>query len=82
MRVSGTIKKSEEEAIRRARLHIRRAQRASISARVAAVGDGGNVHGGEAATNVEDYENDMGMFHGIEDREEIGGAEECDEDED
>ena len=30
VRVSGTIKKSEEEAIRRARLHIRRAQRLSI----------------------------------------------------
>ena len=74
MRVSGTIKKSEAEAIRRARLHIRRAQRASGRGKLGAVRvDTIN------AVDDEDDDDDVEMFNGIEDREEVGGADEDDE---
>jgi ribonuclease P/MRP protein subunit POP5 len=58
VRVSGTIRKAEEEAIRRARLQIRLAQQSN---------------GGEASTAVKavdhavDNEGDLTMLNGIED---------------
>ena len=69
VRVSGTIKKAEEEAIRRARLCIRRAQRAS---------KGGGLLVGEGI----DVDDDVQMFGGIEDPDERGGAEEIIDDDD
>lgn len=53
VRVSGTIRKSEEEAIRRARLHIKRAQRL----------------GGETGLPIAglDEDGDLDMGNGIED---------------
>ena len=71
VRVSGTIKKAEEEAIRRARISIRRAQKASKK---------GNMVTGLNATddqnlnlgNDEDGVVDMGFANGIEDPDEPG----------
>jgi ribonuclease P/MRP protein subunit POP5 len=65
VRVSGTIKKAEEEAIRRARLSIVRARRAAEG------------KAGVADTLSED-EFDMSMAGGIEDRD---GKDDVDEDE-
>jgi len=77
VRVSGTIKKAEEEAIRRARLSIVRAKRAAAGGRV--------VMGGEAAA-VDDpmaVDDDLGMANGIEDIDEAGDVDEgADEDDD
>lgn len=67
VRVSGTIKKAEEEAIRRARAVIVRAQRAKGDAAAATVG------GGEV-----DEDGDLDMTNGIEDNDE--GTEDDDED--
>ncbi|KAK5132289.1 hypothetical protein LTR08_009197 [Meristemomyces frigidus] len=82
VRVSGTIRKAEEEAIRRARLHIRRAQRAVaiVSGAIGAVGggDGDMVDAMMGEGEVEE-EDGVGMFGGIEDFEEGGGAEEEEE---
>lgn len=60
VRVSGTIRKSEEEAIRRARLQIRRAQRANGGDADAAV---------KAVDGAVDAEGDLAMADGIEDFE-------------
>lgn len=61
VRVSGTMRKAEEEAIRRARLQIRRAQRATGGETNAAV---------KAVENAVDDEGDLAMLGGIED---LGG---------
>ena len=64
VRVSGTIRKAEEEAIKRARLSIRRAQRAAKGTATAAA---------EVATTagaLEDDDLDVSMVNGIEDRDE------------
>ncbi|OQO09554.1 hypothetical protein B0A48_04956 [Cryoendolithus antarcticus] len=59
VRVSGTIRKAEEEAIRRARLAIRQAQR---------VGGDGIIAGGVAGRHgAVDEDEEMGMEGGIED---------------
>jgi ribonuclease P/MRP protein subunit POP5 len=69
VRVSGTIKKSEEEAIRRARLLIRGAQR--LSGGVAATNGAGPHAATAAGASVAD-DDDLGMAGGIEDRDEDG----------
>jgi ribonuclease P/MRP protein subunit POP5 len=69
VRVSGTIRKAEEEAIRRARITIRRAQRPKEQATVTAAS-----MAGAASALVED--DDLGMANGIEDLEEPGDGEE------
>jgi hypothetical protein len=66
VRVSGTIRKAEEEAIRRARLQIRLAQRTTGGEANAAV---------KAVDDVVDGERDLAMLGGIED---FGGEEESD----
>lgn len=58
VRVSGTMRKAEEEAIRRARLQIRRAQRTTGGEANAAV---------NAVDTVVDGEGDLAMLDGIED---------------
>lgn len=58
VRVSGTIRKAEEEAIRRARLQIRLAQRTTGGEANAAV---------QAVDDVVDGERDLAMLDGIED---------------
>lgn len=58
VRVSGTIRKAEEEAIRRARLQIRLAQKSSGGEATAAV---------KAIDNAVDAEGDLTMLNGIED---------------
>jgi ribonuclease P/MRP protein subunit POP5 len=58
VRVSGTIRKAEEEAIRRARLQIRLAQRTTGGEANAAV---------KAVDDVVDGEGDLAMLSGIED---------------
>lgn len=67
VRVSGTIKKAEEEAIRRARAVIARAQRSKGDAAAATTG------GAEA-----DQDGDLDMTNGIEDNDD--GAEDDDDD--
>lgn len=74
VRVSGTIKKSEEEAIRRARLHIRRAQRLSSGSAALTKNAGPGADAG--AGMAEDA--DLDMSNGIEDRDD--GGEDMDED--
>jgi ribonuclease P/MRP protein subunit POP5 len=64
VRVSGTIRKAEEEAIRRARLQIRLAQRTTGGEANAAV---------KAVDDVVDGEGDLAMVGGIED---FGGKDE------
>lgn len=58
VRVSGTMRKAEEEAIRRARLQIRRAQRTTGGEANAAV---------NAVDGIVDGEGDLAMLDGIED---------------
>lgn len=67
VRVSGTIRKSEEEAIRRARLHIKRAQRL-----------GGETGLPIAAAAGLDEDGDLDMGNGIEDAD--GPGDEDDDD--
>ena len=73
--MSGTIKKAEEEAIRRARLSIRRAQNVSSKSDTAT--------GSTAAATVPSLENDaddgVGLANGIEDLDE---PDDMDEDSD
>lgn len=78
VRVSGTIKKAEEEAIRRARISIRRAQKASKMATAQL------MHGSASATNAqtvvdaedEDDDVEMGFANGIEDPDGPGDMDE------
>ena len=58
VRVSGTIRKAEEEAIRRARLQIRMAQQSTGGEANAAV---------KAVDRTVDKEGDLTMLNGIED---------------
>ncbi|KAK1069308.1 RNA-binding protein pop5 [Friedmanniomyces endolithicus] len=67
VRVSGTIRKAEEEAIRRARLSIRRAEAAAKSSSVSIAGTASTT-----PTAVAAGEDDFDMIHGIEDPDEPG----------
>ena len=71
VRVSGTIRKAEEEAVRRARLSIIRASKATRNAPVAVGVSGNSVDDADAGF--------LNMMDGIEDRDEPGDV---DEDED
>lgn len=71
VRVSGTIKKSEEEAIRRARMTIVRAQRAKAETGALSSGN---------LTAHEDADGDFDMANGIEDFEGPAEAESDDDD--
>lgn len=71
VRVSGTIKKAEEEAIRRARISISRAQKASRSK--SAIEVPGSARSQTAQGSQDD---DWGMANGIED---LGEADDVDE---
>lgn len=68
VRVSGTIKKAEQEAIRRARLTIQRAQRSTKKGSLALSTIGGSDEA--AVGGAEDADVDMGFENGIEDVEE------------
>lgn len=63
VRVSGTIRKAEEEAVRRARISIRRAQKAATRTKLGSATTGSYGVSGEN-TNDDD---DLGMAGGIED---------------
>ena len=67
VRVSGTIRKAEEEAIRRARLSIVHASRASRNAPAAISISGNSVDDADAGF--------LNMMEGIEDRDEPGDLE-------
>ncbi|KAK4618142.1 Ribonuclease P/MRP protein subunit POP5 [Fulvia fulva] len=74
VRVSGTIKKAEEEAIRRARAVIVRAQRARSVTGALEMG------GGLGASSLDEIDDDgLGFANGIEDAD---GPDDMDEDED
>jgi len=75
VRVSGTIKKAEEEAIRRARLSIVRARRAAANGQ-AALGIGGGVGAVDNVMDVDLDGDDVGMGAGIEDADEPGDVDE------
>lgn len=74
VRVSGTIKKAEEEAIRRARISIRRAQRASTKGKDVA------AFGPLRTTDAQGEDDDFAMINGIEDRDGPGDVDEDSED--
>ncbi|PPJ59966.1 hypothetical protein CBER1_11035 [Cercospora berteroae] len=69
VRVSGTIKKAEEEAIRRARLVILRAQKSKNGPNAALLGTAGDD---------EDGMEGLAMTNGIEDRDDAGEEDEDD----
>ena len=72
MRVSGTIKKAEEEAIRRAKLSIKRAKRSTnLDARV-----GDDLPSADDVSSVGDVEDFAGFGNGIEDLDEPGDEDE------
>lgn len=73
VRVSGTIRKAEEEAIRRARISIRQAQKAAKSSTVPATGLSAPLDA------LEDEDDGIKMIDGIEDRDEPGDAEDSDD---
>ena len=77
-RVSGTIKKAEEEAIRRAQITIRRAQKASARAKAAA--NGNATAGAQAVTDDADVDEnvDMDFANGIEDADAPGDLDDDD----
>lgn len=77
VRVSGTIKKAEEEAIRRARLSIRRAQRTSGKANLVLPGNASTV-GAPVAGAEDNDDTSMGFADGIEDVDEPGDFDEDD----
>ena len=66
VRVSGTIRKAEEEAIRRARLQVRLAQKTNGGEANAAM---------KAVGNAVDAEGDLAMMNGIEDLDGEGEEE-------
>lgn len=68
VRVSGTIKKAEEEAIRRARAVVVRAQRAKAGTASAAVN----------GTEIDD-DGDLNMADGIEDKDDGNDGEDDDD---
>lgn len=72
VRVSGTIKKAEEEAIRRARLSIRRAQRASKASQVDL---GTTTNEAVIQDESDDLEDTERFANGIEDAEEAGDVD-------
>lgn len=77
VRVSGTVKKAEEEAIRRARISIRRAQAQARGSALLANG------GAEVAMTdaLDDHgDEDPSMLGGIVDRDEPGDVDEDDDD--
>lgn len=71
VRVSGTIKKAEEEAIRCARVAIRRTQNSSEKINAAALGGAFDAPVTVDAMSEGD-DVDMGFSHGIEDPDEPG----------
>lgn len=72
VRVSGTIKKAEEEAIRRARAVIVRAQRARPGASADTAINGTRMDG----------DGDLHMLDGIEDKDDGSDGEQDDDDDD
>lgn len=78
VRVSGTIKKAEQEAIRRARLSIQRAQRSAKRTALSQTALGGSERAIEEAP--EDIDDDLGFENGIEDAEEDGDEDEDEDD--
>ncbi|KAK3678162.1 RNA-binding protein pop5 [Recurvomyces mirabilis] len=79
VRVSGTIKKAEEEAIRRARIGILRAQRASKGLTGGVLTTRKPTNGAEAGAQAEaDDDIDASMIDGIEDGNEPGDVDEDD----
>ncbi|KAK3714923.1 RNA-binding protein pop5 [Vermiconidia calcicola] len=77
VRVSGTIRKAEEEAIRRARLSIRRAKRDTKTAQKV----GGSADGRAAELNEDkdiNLEDVSGFADGIDDADEPGDEDESD----
>lgn len=81
VRVSGTIKKAEEEAVRRARITIRRAQKASAAAK--AIANGHATAGAQAISGnlAGDEDVDMGFAHGMEDPDGPGDVDNDDDSE-
>ena len=80
--MSGTIKKAEEEAIRRARISILRAQRASngrTAGAVALVPPNGEGSSGAADDEYDDGGVDLSMLNGIEDPDEPGDMDDDDD---
>jgi len=73
VRVSGTIRKAEEEAIRRARLSIRRAEAAAKRFEVSAA-----EAAGATGVAAEADDEDVDMLGGIEDVDEPGDEDEDD----
>ena len=71
VRVSGTIKKAEEEAIRRARMSIKRAQWQATGPKVRTANTGASALRDE----VEQVEDDMSFADGIEDPDEPGDVD-------
>lgn len=78
VRVSGTIKKAEEEAIRRARISIRRAQGASKKAKTLVTPNDAAPGPAQALYHDEhgDSDMDLGFANGIEDLDEPGDESE------
>ncbi|KAK0930654.1 RNA-binding protein pop5 [Friedmanniomyces endolithicus] len=74
VRVSGTIRKAEEEAIRRARLSIRRAEAAAKSSSVSIAGTIPT-----ASTAAAAGDDDFDMINGIEDPDELGDLDDDDD---
>ncbi|TKA65119.1 hypothetical protein B0A55_10165 [Friedmanniomyces simplex] len=74
VRVSGTIRKAEEEAIRRAGLSIRRAEAAAKSSNVSGV-----ATASATPLAVAEGDDDVDMFNGIEDRDEPGDVDDDDD---
>lgn len=75
VRVSGTIKKAEEEAIRRARISIRRAQKVDARSK------GKDLVAGAGFTGPDEDRDDdveMNFANGIEDLDEPGDMDESD----
>ena len=73
VRVSGTVKKAEEEAIRRARLSIRRAQRQATKTKLP-TGAGTSI-ALATSDDVDDMEDDPGFANGTEDQDEPGDVD-------
>lgn len=76
VRISGTIKKSEEEAIRRARMSIVRVRKAEEKSRATNSG----VPNETDLAHQEDDDDDIDMTGGIEDPDEPGDFDEDDND--
>ena len=76
VRVSGTIKKAEEEAIRRARLSIKRAQLTTSGYISRTAKTRGVALGAMQRDEAEEVEDDLGFANGIEDPDDPGDDDE------